>query len=329
MSAGAGSAGALEASTLSRPHRWRVALADRAYRVALVGLTFAVPAIAGLIVFEMSRGAMPSIIASGAHFLVGTDWDPVADKFGALPYVYGTFVTSALALLFALPLGLGAAIFLAEIARPGIGSAITFVVEMLASIPSIVFGLWGVFVLAPWLRLAIEPWLIAHLGFLPLFQGFPFGLGILNAGLVLAIMILPTIVSLSREILRVTPGGLREAALALGATRAEAIGVMLDAARPGIVGAVILALGRALGETMAVTMVIGNTNRISASLLAPGATMASVIANEFTEATGKLHLSALIEIALLLFVMTLVVNGVARLLVYWSFGGRRDVAGAA
>ncbi|HTM58102.1 MAG TPA: ABC transporter permease subunit, partial [Candidatus Udaeobacter sp.] len=175
---------------------------------------------------------------------------------------------------------------------------------------------------------AIEPWLIAHLGFLPLFQGFPFGLGVLNAGLVLAIMILPTIVSLSREILRVTPGGLREAALALGATRAEAITVMLGAARPGIVGAVILALGRALGETMAVTMVIGNTNRISASLLAPGATMASVIANEFTEATGKLHLAALIEIALLLFAMTLVVNGVARLLVYWSFGARRDVAGA-
>jgi phosphate transport system permease protein len=206
---------------------------------------------------------------------------------------------------------------------------VAFVVEMLASIPSIVYGLWGVFVLAPWLRGAIEPWLVAHLGFLPLFRGFPFGLGMLNAGLVLAIMVLPTIVSLTREILLATPRTLREAALALGATRAEAIAVSVEAARPGILGAVILALGRALGETMAVTMVIGNTNRISLSLLAPGATMASVIANEFTEATGKLHLSALIEIALLLFVMTLVVNGLARLLVYWTFGARRDVAAAA
>jgi phosphate transport system permease protein len=185
------------------------------------------------------------------------------------------------------------------------------------------------FVLAPFLRSIVEPWLIAHLGFLPLFRGYPFGIGVLNAGIVLAIMIVPTIVSISREVLLAMPRTLREAALALGATRAEAIGVTLDAARPGILGAVILALGRALGETMAVTMVIGNSNHISASLLAPGSTMASVIANEFTEATSSLHLSALVAIALVLFAFTVVVNGLARLLVLWATGGRRDVAGAA
>ena len=232
-------------------------------------------------------------------------------------------------MVLAVPLGLGTAVFLAELAPRRVGDAVAFLVELLASIPSIVYGIWGLFVLAPFLRGAIEPWLVEHLGFLPLFQGFPFGIGMLNAGIVLAVMVLPTIVSLSREILLATPRTLREASLALGSTRAEAIGVALDAARPGILGAVILALGRALGETMAVTMVIGNSNRISASLLAPGSTMASVIANEFTEATGELYLSALVEIALVLFVLTLLVNAVARLLVHWATGGRRDVAGAA
>jgi phosphate transport system permease protein len=202
-------------------------------------------------------------------------------------------------------------------------------IELLASIPSIVYGLWGVFVLAPFLRTIVEPWLIQHLGFLPLFRGFPFGLGILPAGLVLGIMVVPTVTSVSREILRALPDSLRGAALALGATRAEAIGVTLDAARPGILGAVILALGRALGETMAVTMLIGNSNHLSWSLLGPGATMASVIANEFTEAVGKLHLAALFEVALVLFVVSLVVNAVARLIVLAATGGRRDVAGAA
>src|SRR5258706_166694 len=192
-----------------------------------------------------------------------------------------------------------------------------------------VFGVGGLIVVEPFLRGFVEPWLAHHLGFLPLFQGFPFGIGMLNAGIVLAVMIVPTIVSISREVLLAMPRSLREAALALGATRAEAIGVTVDVARPGILGAVILALGRALGETMAVTMVIGNTNRISASLLAPGATMASVIANEFTEATGKIYLSALFEVALVLFALTLVLNAAARLLVHAATGGRRDVAGAA
>ncbi len=305
------------------------ARADDLYRGLLAALGALVLVVVGLVVSECVRGAGPAMQAYGLRFLTGTDWDPVADHYGALPYLYGTLVTSALAMLMAVPVGVGAATFLAEIAPPLVREVVSFVIELLASIPSIVYGIWGVFVLAPWLRTFVEPWLIAHLGFLPLFQGFPFGLGMLNAGIVLAIMVVPTVTAISREILQTMPRALPEAALALGATRAEALGVTLDAARPGILGAVILALGRALGETMAVTMVIGNTNRISASLLSPGATMASVIANEFSEATGRLYLSALIEIALVLFALTLVVNAIARLLVHWATGGRRDVAGAA
>ncbi len=311
----------------ARPRTWP--LADALYRALLAALGALVLASLALIVIECARGAWPAMRAFGPPFFWGTEWDPVADHYGALPYLYGTLVTSALALFMAVPLGIGAALFLAELAPPVVGESVSFVIELLASIPSIVYGIWGVFVLAPFLRTLVEPWLVAHLGFLPLFQGFPFGLGILNAGIVLAIMVVPTVTAISREVLRAMPGTLREAALALGATRAEALGVTLDAARPGILGAVILALGRALGETMAVTMVIGNTNRITASLLSPGATLASVIANEFTEATGKLYLSALVEIALVLFALTLVVNAIARMLVSWTTGGRRDVAGAA
>jgi phosphate transport system permease protein len=303
--------------------------ADDAFALALRVASLTVLAALALLIVETLQGAGPAIHAYGPAFLTGTAWDPVAERFGALPYVFGTLVTSGLALLLAVPFGIGAAVFLAEIAPPRVGGVVSFLIELLASIPSIVYGLWGVFVLAPFLRSIVEPWLIHHLGFLPLFQGFPFGLGILNAGLVLAVMIVPTVTSVSREILRALPDSLRGAALALGATRAEAIGVTLDAARPGILGAVILALGRALGETMAVTMVIGNTNRISWSLLSPGSTMASVIANEFTEAVGKLHLSALFEVALVLFLVSLVVNAVARLIVLAATGGRRDVAGAA
>ncbi|OGF04384.1 MAG: phosphate ABC transporter permease subunit PstC [Candidatus Eisenbacteria bacterium RBG_16_71_46] len=310
-----------------RARRW--AFADGAYRGLLTAFALFVFVIAALIVYESARGSGLSVRTFGWSFLTSTEWDPVAGRFGALPYLYGTLVSSGLAMLLSVPLGLGAAVFLAELAPRRVGDAVAFVVELLASIPSIVYGIWGLFVLAPFLRTALEPWLIRHLGFLPLFEGFPFGIGMLNAGIVLAVMVLPTIVSLSREILLSTPRTLREAALALGSTRSEAIGVVLDAARPGILGAVILGLGRALGETMAVTMVIGNASRISASLLAPGATMASVIANEFTEATGDLYLSALIEIALVLFVLTLLVNAVARLLVHWAAGGRRDVAGTA
>ena len=302
---------------------------DEAYRHLLGSFALFVFVVAALIVYECARGASPSILAYGWRFLFSTDWDPVAEHFGALPYLFGTLLSSGLALVLAVPLGLGTAVFLAELAPKGVGKAVSFVIEALASIPSIVYGIWGFFFLAPILRTMVEPWLGTHLGFLPLFRGYPFGIGMLNAGVVLAIMILPTIVSLTRELLLATPRSLLEASLALGSTRAEAIAVVVDAARPGILGAVILALGRALGETMAVTMVIGNTNRISASLFAPGATMSSVIANELTEATTPLHQASLIEIALVLFLVTLLVNAAGRLLVLWATGGRRDVAGAA
>jgi phosphate transport system permease protein len=303
--------------------------ADAAHHRLLQIMALTVLATVVLIAWEALSGALPAMRAYGLRFLLNTAWDPVAEHFGALPYLYGTMFSSALALLIALPLGLGTAVYLSELAPPRVGSAVAFVVELLASIPSIVYGLWGLFVLAPFLRAHVEPWLIAHFGFIPLFRGYPFGIGMLNAAIVLSMMILPTIVSISREILLSMPRALRESALALGATRAEAIAVTLDVARPGILGAVILALGRALGETMAVTMVIGNSNRISASLLAPSATMASVIANEFSEATSNLHLSALIEIAFVLLVVTMLVNSFARALVIWSTGGRRDIAGAA
>ena len=308
--------------------RSRGAGADVLYRELLRAAAALVLAVAAVIVYETARGAMPALQAYGARFLAGVAWDPVAERFGALPYITGTLVSSLLALAIALPPCLGAALYLSEIATPRLGDAMAFLIELLAGIPSIVFGLWGLFVLAPWLRAGVEPWLIGHLGFLPLFQGFPFGIGMLNAVIVLAMMIAPTIVSISRAVLLATPSSPREAALALGATRAEALGVTLAVARPGVLGAVILALGRALGETMAVTMVIGNSNAMSWSLLSPGATMSSVIANEFAEATGKLHQSALIEIALVLFTLTLLVNAVARLLVYWATGGRGHAAHA-
>ncbi len=301
---------------------------DGVYRTLLLAAAALVFLVVALIVYEAARGSELSLRAFGWGFLTSTDWDPVADRYGALPYIYGTLVTSAIALTLAIPVGVGAAVYLAELAHRTVGSIVSFVMELLAAIPSIVYGIWGFFVLAPWLRSAVEPWLIQNFGFLPLFRGTPFGIGVLNAGIILAIMVVPTIISISREVLLATPRSFREASLALGATRTEAIAVAVDAARPGILGAIILALGRALGETMAVTMVIGNTNRISLSLLDPSATMASIIANEFTEATGALYLSALIEIAFVLFAVTIVVNAAARALVYWTTGGRREVAAA-
>ncbi|HSQ60036.1 MAG TPA: phosphate ABC transporter permease subunit PstC [Acidobacteriota bacterium] len=302
---------------------------DDVYRGLLMGAAGVVFLIVFLIAFESFMGARLSMKTIGWGFLWSAEWDPVADRYGALPYVIGTLATSFLALFFAVPLGVGSAVYLAELASRRLGSVVSFVMELLAAIPSIVYGIWGFFILAPFLRSTIEPWLIAKLGFIPLFSGAPFGIGILNAGIILGIMVVPTIVSISREVLLATPKTLREASLALGATQAESIAVALDAAKPGILGAVILALGRALGETMAVTMVIGNTNRIPTSILDPGATMASVIANEFTEATGPVYLSALIQIALVLFAVTIVMNALARLLVYWVTGGRSDTAGAA
>jgi phosphate transport system permease protein len=252
----------------------------------------------------------------GFSFLWGRVWDPVFNQFGALPFVYGTLVTSALGLAIAVPLGLGAAIFLAELAPRRLSDNFTFLIDLLAAVPSVIYGLLGVFVLVPLMRTEIQPALKRTLGFMPLFQGPAYGIGLLTAGLVLAVMIVPFIISVSREVLLAVPRDQREAALALGATRWEATWkAVVPYARTGIMGSVFLALARALGETMAVTMVIGNNPRISASLFAPGYSIASVLANEFSEATGNLYLSALIELGLVLFLLTFVLNGLARLLI--------------
>jgi len=252
----------------------------------------------------------------GLHFFLTRVWDPIFDQFGALPFIYGTLVTSAVALLLAVPAGLGAAIFLAELAPQRISDALTFVIDLLAAVPSVIYGLLGIFTVVPLLREYVQPFLHSTLGFLPLFQGPHYGVGFLAAGVLLAVMVMPFIISVSREVLLAVPVDQREAALALGATRWEATWkVVVPYARIGILGSVFLALARALGETMAVTMVIGNNPRISASLFAPGYTIAAVIANEFTEATGDLYLQALIELGLVLFLLTFILNGLARLLI--------------
>jgi phosphate transport system permease protein len=252
----------------------------------------------------------------GLRFLVDRVWDPVFGHFGALPFVYGTLVTSAVAMAVSAPLGVGAAIFLAELAPRTLSDALTFLVELLAAVPSVVFGLVGIFVVVPWVRTSLGPFLKATLGFLPLFQGPNYGVGFLTAGLVLSIMVLPFIVSISREVLLSVPQDLREGALALGSTKWESTWkVVVPTARTGILGSIFLALARALGETMAVTMVIGNTPQISASLFASGYSIAAVIANEFTEATGDLHLQSLIELALVLFGVTVLLHAIARVLV--------------
>ena len=277
----------------------------------------------------LSWESWPAIRAFGLRFLVTSHWDPVAGEFGALPFIYGTLVSSLLALLIAVPLSLGAAIFLAELAPAWIRPPVAFLIEMLAAVPSVVYGLWGIFVLVPWLRDWVQPPLGRALGFLPLFQGPPYGIGMLAAGLILAIMVVPYITSVSREVLLAVPGSQREAALGLGATRWETTRIaVLRYGRSGLIGAILLGLGRALGETMAVTMVIGNRPEIAASLFAPGYTMASVLANEFTEATSDLYVSALVEIGLLLLVVTVLVNGLARVLV-WTVGAAPARGGRA
>lgn len=252
----------------------------------------------------------------GWSFFITRTWDPVFEQFGALPFIYGTIVTSALALLLAVPLGLGAAIFLAELAPPRVSDGLTFVIELLAAVPSVIYGLLGIFVVVPFVRTTLGPALKAALGFLPFFQGPVYGVGFLTAGLVLAIMIVPFIIGVSREVLLAVPGEQREAALALGATRWESTWkVVVPYARTGILGSVFLALARALGETMAVTMVIGNSPQISASLFAPGYSIAAVIANEFAEANADLYLHALVQLGLVLFLLTFILNGLARLLI--------------
>ncbi len=284
----------------------------------LITLLFAasVVLIALAIVYQLWADSALSRHRFGLHFLVTSVWDPVFEQFGALPFIYGTLLTSAVALLLAVPLGIGAAIFLAELAPQRISAVCTFFIELLAAVPSVIYGLLGVFVLVPLMRQDVQPFLKSTLGFLPLFTGPAYGVGFLTAGIVLALMILPFIISVSREVLLSVPRDQREAALALGSTRWESTWkVVVPFARTGIFGSIFLALARALGETMAVTMVIGNTPQIAASLFAPGYTIAAVIANEFTEATSDLYLHALIELGLVLFLLTFILNGLARLLI--------------
>ena len=288
-------------------------------------ITFAAAAsillVTGLLVFELYINSSASRAKFGLSFLVTKTWDPVAGQYGAWPFIYGTVVTSALALFIGIPLGVGAAIFLAELAPPAISDALTFLIELLAAVPSVIYGLLGIFVLIPILR-AVEPAIRAVLGWTPLFQGPFYGVSLFSAGVVLAVMIIPFIISISREVIRAVPGDQREAALALGATRWESTWhVVVPYARKGIAGSIFLALARSLGETMAVTMVIGNDPKVKASLFAPGYSIAAVIANEFTEATGQLYTSALIELGLVLFALTIVINAMARILVAGT-GGR-------
>jgi phosphate transport system permease protein len=289
---------------------------DRWFDRLLAAAAGLVLVIVGGVAIALAAAAWPAIERFGLGFLVTSSWNPVTGRFGALPFVYGTLVSSAIALLIAVPLGLGTAVFLSELAPAWLRPPVGFLVELLAAIPSVVYGLWGIFVLIPWVRARLTPPLQAALGFLPFFQGPPLGLGMLTAGLILAVMIVPFIVAVGTEVMRAVPRGWREAALALGATGWETIRIaVIPSARSGIAGAVFLALARALGETMAVTMVIGNVPQISASLLAPAYTIAAVIANEFAEATDTLYLAALLLAGLVLFVVTLGVNIVARMLV--------------
>ncbi|MBI3910100.1 MAG: phosphate ABC transporter permease subunit PstC [Armatimonadetes bacterium] len=264
-----------------------------------------------------ARSAWPAVRAFGLGFLTGSTWDPVADKFGAWPFVWGTLYSSFLALLLAVPVGVAGAIFLSELSPRWLSGPVSFLVELLAAIPSVVYGLWGLLVMVPWLRDRVQAPLNGALGNWPLFSGAPYGVSMMAAALVLAIMILPIITAVARDVLRAVPREQREAALALGSTRWETIWrAVLPFGRVGVLGAVILALGRALGETMAVTMVIGNRPEASISLLNPAYTMASVLANEYAEATGRLHVAALSGVALTLFVITFIVNGLARWLVW-------------
>jgi len=289
---------------------------DRVWSAGLTVFGGSVLVIAGLILAELGTQSGPAWKKLGVlSFLFGSAWDPVQDKFGALPFIYGTLVTSAIAVLVAVPVSVGLALFLSEMGPKQLRRPVAFAIEVLAAIPSVIFGLWGLFVMVPWLREYVEPFLQKTLGFLPLFQGPMIGLGYLAAGLILAVMILPTIASVTIEVLKTVPLPLKEGALALGATRWEAITMtVLPYARPGIFGAALLGLGRALGETMAVTMVIGNSPEIHASLFAPGYSLPAVIANEFAEATGAVHVAALAALGLVLFGITIILNALAQLL---------------
>lgn len=307
---------------LSPFSRWRRRLSptgntgDAIFRVVIFAMSFVMVLIVGAMIVALASHSMLSIREFGFGFLAGREWNPIKGQFGALAFIYGTIVSSLIALVISVPLSLGIAIFLVEQAPFYVARPVTFLVELLAAIPSVVYGLWGIFVLAPFLRVYIEPALARWFGWLPLFQGPITGIGLLTGGVILAIMVTPIISAVVRDVLSAVPNTQREAALALGATKWETALVVLVNGAPGIAGAVILGLGRAIGETMAVTMVIGNRPQISLSLFQPSYTLASVIANEFTEATADVYLSSLVELGLLLFLVAFAVNAIARVLVW-------------
>jgi len=293
-------------------------IADQIFYYLMLACGASILALVVLIVYELITKSSLSWHAFGFKFFFASDWDPVNDKYGALPFVYGTIVSSFLSLLIAVPLAIGTAVFVTELSPRWLRTPLAFTTELLAAIPSVIYGLWAIFVLVPILRQYLQPWLAKYFGWTTLFEGPPYGIGMLAAGIILAIMILPIISSITREVMTAVSQQQREAVLALGATRWEMIRIgVLRNARAGILGGIILGLGRALGETMAVTMVIGNRPEIAKSLFAPGYTMASVIANEFSEATGDTYLSALVEVGLALFLVTIIVNSLAQVLV-WS-----------
>jgi len=288
---------------------------DPAFRWLTLLMALSVFALVVLIGYELTQGSGIALRRFGWHFLVSSDWDPVNEQYGALPFIFGTIVSSVVGLLIAVPISIATAVYLTELAPLWLRQPLIMFIELLAAVPSVILGLWGIFVMVPWLRSYLFPWLQKFFGFVPLFQGPIYGVSVLAGGIIIAIMIVPIITSVSREILRSVPGLQREAAYALGATRWEVTRIaVLSYAKKGLFGAVILGLGRALGETMAVTMVIGNRPEIAKSLFAPGYTLASVIANEFTEATTDTYLSALFEIGLVLLGVTVLVNALAQLL---------------
>ena len=293
--------------------RW----ADRSFFALILACGLCVLALVGLIVYELITKSSLSWHAFGLKFFFRSEWDPVNEQFGALPFVYGTIVSSVVALAIAVPLAIGVAVFITEMSPRWLRGSLAFTTELLAAIPSVIYGLWAIFILVPLLRTYVQPFLARYFGWTGLFEGPPYGIGMLAAGIILAIMVIPIVSSITREVMTAVPQQQREAVLALGATRWEMIrtGVLRNA-RAGILGGIILGLGRALGETMAVTMVIGNRPEIAKSLFAPGYTMASVIANEFSEATGDVYLSALVEVGLALFIVTIIVNILAQFLVW-------------
>lgn len=301
----------------SKRRRVEVHIPDLIWYFGLKAAALFVIVVLMVIVASLWIASEPAMKAFGWRFFFTDTWDPVKQKFGAVAFAYGTLLSSAIALAIAVPISVGAALFLTELAPRFLRAPIGFLIEMLAAIPSVVYGLWGIFVLAPFMRSYIQPWLSQTFGFLPLFQGYPFGIGMLTAGVILAFMIIPTISAISREVFLSIPTVLKEGALGLGATRWEMIRIaVLRPGLSGVLGAIILGLGRALGETMAVTMVIGNKAHIALSLFEPGASMASVIANEYAEANNTLHLSSLAAIGLSLFIISIAVNALARVVIW-------------